>query len=66
MKALAHVSICSLLAGVLLATSGCVLAPGRDNGRGYDHDRIGYQRDGRYRDEDRDRDRETPGRVDDE
>ncbi len=51
MQVLTRVSIYSLLAGVLLATSGCVIAP--DHGRGYDHDQTYYQRDQRYRDHDR-------------
>ena len=45
MQALFRVSVYSLLAGVFLATSGCVLGPDHDRGYGYDHDRTYYQRD---------------------
>ena len=56
MQATARISIYSLLSGVLLATSGCVVAH-RDYDRGYDHDRAYYQRDDRDRDAYRDHDR---------
>ncbi len=56
MQALPRISIYSLLSGILLATSGCVVAH-RDYGRGYDNGGAYYQRDERYRNEDRDHDR---------
>lgn len=55
MQALARLSLFSLLSGVLLATSGCVLGP--DHDRGYYNDGAYSQHDRRYRDDDRDRDR---------
>lgn len=56
MQATARISIYSVLSGVLLATSGCVVAH-RGYDRGYDQDGAYYQRDQRYRGEDRDHDR---------
>lgn len=56
MSQLVRIPVYALAAGVLFATSGCVVTP--DHDRAYDHRGEVYQRDYDGRSYDRDRDRE--------